>query len=398
MIQRIAQLPEQQSFFLFGPRQTGKSSLIQSLFGADSWTVNLLQSDEYSRYAKHPGQFRLDVAEKIRAGLRRFVLDEVQRLPELLNEVHALIEQYPECRFVMLGSSARKLKRGGANLLGGRAVQRFLHPFTFRELGERFNLDDALRFGTLPPLLDRSAPERQDILRAYADTYLREEIQLEGLVRNLGGFYRFLEVAGSASGELLNLSNVARECRLPVKSVQSYYEILEDTLIGFRLLPWMKSERKRLVAHPKFYFFDTGITNAVNRRLSAAPDPRLGGRLFEQLLILETLRHIQYSLSESRMYFWRTNTGAEVDLLIEKHGVLLGAYEFKSSVEVGGGDFSGLRAFGAEHPDLPLTVVYRGAHPYRSGAVRVIPWRQYLEELPELIENDANPVSDGAKS
>lgn len=388
MIQRIAQLPEQQSFFLFGPRQTGKSSLVQSLFGDDSWTVNLLHSEEHTRYAKHPGQYRLDVTEKVRAGVKRFILDEVQRLPELLNEVHALIEQHPECRFVMLGSSARKLKRGGANLLGGRALQRFLHPFSFHELGDRFNLDDALRFGTLPPLLDRGENERQDILRAYAETYLREEIQLEGLVRNLGGFYRFLEVAGSASGELLNFSNVARESQLPVKSVQSYYEILEDTLIGFRLLPWLKSERKRLVAHPKFYFFDTGVTNAVNRRLSAPPDPRLAGRLFEQLLILETVRHLQYALSEARVYFWRTNTGAEVDLLIEKHGTLLGAFEFKSTSEVGGSDFSGLRAFGAEYPTVPQTVVYRGTQPYRTGTVRVIPWRQFLGELPELINKD----------
>lgn len=380
MIQRITKLPGKQSFFLFGPRQTGKSSLIQSIFGDSAWTVSLLHGEEYTRYAKHPEQYRLDVAEKAGKGVRRFVLDEVQRIPELLNEVHALLEQFPACQFVMLGSSARKLMRGGANLLGGRAVRRFLFPFTRQELGERFRLDDAMRFGTLPPLTNLSDTDKQDILRAYSDTYLREEIQMEGLVRNLGGFYRFLEVAASASGEILNFSNIARECQVQIRSVQSYYEILEDTLIGFRLFPWMKSERKRLVAHPKFYFFDTGITNAINRRLVEPPDSRLCGRLFEQCMILEAYRYIQYSASESRLFYWRTNTGAEVDLLIERHGKLEDAFEFKSAPEVGGDDFSGLRAFRSDNPDTRLTVVYRGLHPYETDGIRVITWQQFLEK------------------
>jgi len=385
MIQRISHLPDTQSFFLFGPRQTGKSSLVQSRFGESAWTVSLLHSEDYTRYSKHPGQYRLDVAEKAVKGVNRFILDEVQRIPELLNEVHALLEQLPTCQFIMLGSSARKLMRGGANLLGGRAVRRFLFPFTRQELGDTFRLDDALRFGTLPPLTNRSDPDKLDILRAYSDTYLREEIQMEGLVRNLGGFYRFLEVAASASGEMLNFTNIARECQLQARSVMSYYEILEDTLIGFRLLPWLKSERKRLVAHPKFYFFDTGITNAINRRLAEPPDSRLYGRLFEQYMILEAYRHIQYSASESRQFFWRTNTGAEVDLLIEKHGTLTGAFEFKSASEVGGDDFSGLRAFRSDNPSVPLTVVYRGLQPYQTDGIRVIPWQQFLTDYCTVV-------------
>lgn len=379
MIKRSLSLPETRSFFLVGPRQTGKSSLIQDRYGATAWSVNLLHSEDFVRYAKQPGQYRLDALEQYRAGIRRFVLDEVQRVPDLLNEVHALLELHSDAQFIMLGSSARKLKRGGANLLGGRAVQRFLYPFTRAELGERFDLDDALRFGTLPPLLGLSAADKQDILRAYTETYLREEIQMEGLVRNLGGFYRFLDVAGSACGELLNFSNVARECQLPVRSVQSYYEILEDTLVGVRLMPWMKSARKRLVAHPKFYFFDTGVTNAINHRLSAPPDPRTYGRLFEQWLILETWRQLQYTGSETRLFFWRTNTGAEVDLLVERHRELVGAYEFKSAPEVGGDDFSGLRAFRGEHPDVPLSVVYRGQCAYSTDDIHVIPWQKFVE-------------------
>jgi predicted AAA+ superfamily ATPase len=380
MIQRIAQLPEKQSFFLFGPRQTGKSSLVRSCFGDSAWTVSLLHTGDYTRYAKHPEQYRLDVAEKVGTGIKRFILDEVQRIPDLLNEVHALLEQFPDCQFIMLGSSARKLIRGGANLLGGRAVRRFLFPFTRQELGDAFRLDDALRFGTLPPLLSLSDEDKQDVLRAYSDTYLREEIQMEGLIRNLGGFYRFLEVAASASGEMLNFTNIARECQLQARSVLSYYKILEDTLIGFRLMPWMKSERKRLVAHPKFYFFDTGVTNAVNRRLAEPPDPRLFGRLFEQYMILEAYRYIQYAAPETRLFFWRTNTGTEVDLLIEKHGMLTGAFEFKSTQEVGGDDFSGLRAFRHDNATTPLTVVYRGLHPYETDGIRVIPWQLFLAD------------------
>ncbi len=384
MIKRISSLPDKRSFFLFGPRQTGKSSLVSERF-PDAWTVNLLHTEEFARYAKNPGQYRLDAEAKSKTGVRCFVLDEVQRVPELLNEVHAMIERHPSWQFILLGSSARKLKRGGANLLGGRAVTRFLHPFTTEELGDRFDLDDALRFGTLPPLLDLSAADKQDVLRSYTETYLREEIQMEGLVRNLGGFYRFLEVAGSESGELLHFSNVARECQLPVRTVQSYYEVLEDTLVGFRLMPWMRSARKRLVAHPKFFFFDTGVTNAINRRLGAPPDPRLFGRLFEQFLVLEAHRILQYAGSETRLFFWRTNTGAEVDLLLERHGKLAGAYEFKTTKTVASADLSGLRSFRAEHPEVPLHLVYRGAHPYELDGVRVIPWKDFLGEIPRYV-------------
>jgi predicted AAA+ superfamily ATPase len=379
-------LPCNRSFFLFGPRQTGKSSLINARFAENSWLVNLLHSEEFARYSKHPEQYRLDVEQKIKNGVLCFVLDEVQRIPDLLQEVHALIEKYSDCTFIMLGSSARKLKRGGANLLGGRALQRHLHPFTTTELGEQFNLDEVIRFGSLPPLLGQSEQDKQEILRAYTDTYLREEIQMEGLIRNLGGFYRFLESAASLSGELLSFSNVARECQLPIKTVQSYYVILEDTLIGCRLLPWMKSERKRLVAHPKFYFFDTGVTNAINRRLSSAPDPTLYGRLFEQLMVLEAQRSIDYAGSECQLYFWRTNTGSEVDLLVEKHGKLLGAFEFKSAREVGGNDFSGLRSFRSDGHDAPLTVVYRGQHAYQTDGIQVKPYREFLQQISSLVQ------------
>jgi predicted AAA+ superfamily ATPase len=384
MVNRIISLPKA-SFFLFGPRQTGKSTHIRSILDRYSWTVDLLESDVFLRYARSPELFRHEAEHRIRNEKTRTIfVDEVQRLPQLLNEVHLLMEKFP-CRFILTGSSARRLRRGGTNLLAGRARERHLFPFVLSEVADEFDLEDALRFGTLPPVFGRPTREKIDILQAYANTYLREEIQQEGIVRNLGGFSRFLDVAAAQSGELVNFSAFGRECRLPTRTVQSYYEILEDTLVGFRLEPWIKSSRKRLVAHPRFYLFDTGVTNAVNGRLRAPPDPMLRGRLFEQFIILEVSRMISYLGSETRMFFWRTNTGAEVDLLLEKHGALRAAIEIKASGYIAGADFSGLRSFHAERPRVPLSVVCNAAEPYETDGVSVVPWRRFLEGLPGLL-------------
>lgn len=385
MIKRIVDLPRGKSFFLVGPRQTGKSTLIRSLLDAASWSVDLLQSELFLRYAREPELFRREAEMKItRQRVKTIFIDEVQRLPELLNEVHLLIERHA-CRFILSGSSARKLRRGSTNLLAGRAVERYLFPFVQAEVSDSFALEDALRFGTLPAIFGKSQSEKIDILGAYANTYLREEIQQEGLVRNLGGFSRFLDVASAQCGELVNFSAFGRECGLPTRTMQAYYEILEDTLIGYRLEPWTRSARKRLVAHQKFYLFDTGVANAVNRRLTAPPDPALRGRLFEQLMVLETYRLRSYLRSEARLFFWRTNAGAEVDLLLEKHGKLVGAFEIKARKHVSGADLSGLRAFREEHPQVPRAIICNAAEPYELEGVRVLPWKSYLEVLPEIL-------------
>lgn len=385
MLNRIISLPEKQSFFLFGPRQTGKSTLIHSILNERSWTVDLLQSDLFLRYARAPETFRAEAEQKIRnEGVASILVDEVQRLPDILNEVHWLLEHY-QCRFILTGSSVRKLVRGGSNLLGGRAAVRHLFPFVYQELGDRFDLNEALRYGTLPPTIDCPVEEKIDILIAYANTYLREEIQQEGLVRNLGGFSRLLDLVASRCGELVSFSAFGRECGLPTRTVQSYFEILEDTLVGFRLEPWMKSARRRLVAHPKFYLFDIGVTNAINRRLRADPDPVVRGRLFEQLVVLEVRRMMSYIGSEARVFFWRTNTGAEVDLLIEKHGSLRAAIEIKASANVSGNDFSGLRSFSDAHPGVPRYVVCTAPEPFERDGVSVLPWRRFFERISEVM-------------
>lgn len=385
MIDRIIRLPEKDSFFLFGARQTGKTTLIESRFPKSIWKVDLLLTDLLLTYSKDPSLFRKEAIEKIKnEGIRTLFVDEIQRVPLLLNEIHFLMGKF-DCQFIMTGSSARKLKRGGADLLGGRAVERRLFPFVYEEIKDRFQLHDVLLFGTLPALVHKGTQQKTDILTTYVHTYLKEEIQSEGIVRNLGGFSRFLDLAGSQFGELVSFSAIARECHLPVRTVQSYYEILEDTLVGFRLPPWTRSLRKRLVAHPKFYFFDSGVTNAINRQLTGTLDSHLKGRLFEQFMILETHRLLHYRRSESNLYFWKTNHGAEVDLVIEKHGKITGAFEIKATAAIAGPHLSGLRAFREEHPRVPCGVICMATHPYEMDRIRILPWALYLSRLSDML-------------
>jgi predicted AAA+ superfamily ATPase len=382
MIKRVVSLPEKGSFFLFGPRQTGKSTLINAIYPEKTWIVNLLQSEVFLKYSRTPHLFRLEAEEQIKKGpIERIFIDEVQRLPVLLNEVHYLIEHYPACQFILTGSSARKLKRVGTNLLAGRAVERFLFPFTYDELGKNFSLEDALQFGTLPAISTKSGQEKIDTLTSYTHTYLQEEIKGEALTRNIGNFSRFLEVAAAQFGELVNFSSIARDAACAMRTVQAYYEILEDTLIGLRLEPWRKSLRKRLNTHVKFYFFDNGVTNAVNRHLSAAPDPFLRGRLFEQFIIQETERKLCYAQSEASMFFWRTNHGAEVDLLIEKHGEIKAAVEIKSNTQIARAHLSGLKAFREDYPQVPCFLVANVDLAYELDGVKIIPWREYLDNI-----------------
>lgn len=385
MIKRWLKLPEKKSFFLFGPRQTGKSTLVCKVLKDNFWSINLLLNESFSKYSKYPELFHKEALRKIEQdGLKTIFVDEIQKVPALLNEIQFIMDQQ-KIQFILTGSSARKLKRGGANLLGGRAVERPLFPFIFFEMGKTFDLDEVLHFGSLPAVYGKDETEKIDLLKSYTNTYLREEIQSEGIVRNLGGFSRFLDIAASQFGDLVNFSNIGRECGLPTRTVQSYYEILEDTLVGLRLEPWRKSLRKRLIGHSKFYLFDLGVTNAINRHLEEPPDNTLRGRLFEQFIILEVHRLIKYLQSEARIFYWRTNTGAEVDLVIEKRGKLLAAIEIKAKKLVGGNDFSGFRSFASDNPNVPAFLVCEAEEPYREGGVEVMPWPNFLKYLLGLL-------------
>lgn len=374
------------SFFLFGPRQTGKSTLIEQTIQKPCWSVNLLLHDFYVNYIQDPARFQREAREKIEhQNISTIFVDEIQRIPALLNEIQYLIDAYPKCRFILTGSSARKLKRGSANLLGGRAIERHLHPFAYEEIPDQYSIDEVLRYGSLPSLFNKNHEEKRGILDAYVSIYLNEEIKNEGISRNIGGFSRFLEMAAAQCGELVNFSAISRECAIPVRTVQSYYEILEDTLIGFRLNPWRRSVRKRLGTHPKFYLFDMGVTNALNHNLTGSIDPIRKGHLFEQMIVLETLRKLHYTQSESILSFWRTGAGAEVDLLIEKHGQITAGIEIKAVTNVTGAHLSGLRAFHADHPKVPLYIASLVPRSYRIENVKILPWVDFLSELNNII-------------
>lgn len=381
---RLIRLPARGSCFLFGPRQTGKSTLVRSLLPPGSWTVDLLQHDVFLRFAKDPAAFRKEAAAHLRRGAPAIFVDEVQKVPALLDEVHGIIEQ-AKARFILTGSSARKLRRGGANLLAGRAATRRLHPLTAVEIGDGFDLQRALRFGTLPAVVAEDDEAARERLAAYAETYLREEIQAEGVVRNLGGFARFLDVAAAQSGDLLNATSVASDAGVSARTVREYFQILEDTLIGFRLEPWKKSPRARMVGHPRFYLFDTGVTNALNRRLTADLDMPTRGRLFEQWIVTECVRLVDYLHPETRVFYWRTHHGAEVDLLFERHGKIRLATEIKSRRHVTGADLTGLRSFAEAHPDVPRAVVADVPEPFRVDSIDVLPWRRFFSELRDRL-------------
>jgi predicted AAA+ superfamily ATPase len=256
---------------------------------------------------------------------------------------------------------------------------------TLGEQGDHFDLDRTLRYGSLPAVVTGSATGARELLASYAETYLREEVQAEALVRNLGGFARFLDVVAAENGGSVNASAVARDASLATRTVLEYYQILEDTLIGYRLEPWRASPRARLVGHPRFYLFDTGVTNALTGRLGAPPDPVWRGRLFEQWIVLECLRLLDYRQTEARLYYWRTHNGAEVDLLIEKRGRLRLAVEIKSKRRVASADLSGLRSFSEAHPRVRRVVVAEVPEPYRLGSVDVMPYRMFFEQLPRLL-------------
>jgi predicted AAA+ superfamily ATPase len=357
---------------------------VRSWLGEADLYVNLLPEQAYLGYMREPGRFRQEVLLHLRrhgnGGV--VVVDEIQKVPSLLDEVHDLIETY-DARFILTGSSARKLKRGAANLLAGRALTHRLFPLTYEELGSDFDLERALRLGTLPYLWETS--ERQalaaDFLRSYADTYLREEVQAEGLVRDLGPFVRFLDVAALNDGQVASYSTVARDCGVSVKTVQGYYEILEDTFLAYRLPAWTRSERKRLVSHPRYYLLDPGVTNALTQSLGRSLNAEVRGRRFEQWVVTTLWALIAYRKLELGLHFWRTHDGAEVDLLVTRGQEVLAALEIKNGARLLRRDLRGLRRFAEDYPNVPRWVIVpRGPARVREGDVIVTTLPDFVNE------------------
>jgi uncharacterized protein len=370
---RFCGTPEK-SFFLFGPRGTGKSTWLRHEL-PDAVFVDLLKPETYRELQARPERLR-----EIALGStpkRTVVVDEVQRVPELLNVVHEVLERPGAPRFVLTGSSARKLRRGGVDLLAGRALLRTLHPFMAAELAE-FRLDEALRFGLLPLVVAASDPE--DTLRGYAALYLEQEVQLEGWTRSIGNFARFLESISLAHGAVLNVSNVARECQIERKTAAGYVEIIEDLLLGFRVPVFTRRAKRQTAAHPKFYFFDAGVFRTL--RPKGPVDVREGfeGAALEGLVAQHLRAWIAYGNRDAKIYYWRTRSGGEVDFVVYGEAGFW-AIEVKNTSRVRPEDLGGLKSFAADYPECEPLLLYRGRERLKIDRIQCLPVEEFLREL-----------------
>lgn len=383
MFRRFRVLSHRYSFFLFGPRGSGKSTLLRERFEpSQSIWFDLLDSKIFDQFLKNPSQL-FDIVKALPDAVTHVIIDEIQKVPQLLDEVHRLIESTNKI-FVLTGSSARKLKRGGANLLAGRAFVYHLFPLTSFELKDSFNLNDALQWGTLPKIFTfDSSEDKESFLRAYSTTYLNEEIWGEQVVRNLHPFRKFLEVAAQSNGKILNYANIAREVGVDEKTIKEYFVILEDTLIGFFLEPHHNSFRKRLVQKPKFYFFDPGIVRTLTRSLSI---PLLSqtpayGEAFEHFVLLEIIRLSSYFQPDYRFSFIMTEGGVEVDLVIERPGQPLLCIEIKSTDNIDKIDISSFARITKDIDDCEAIVLSQDRFTKKYEHIICHHWQQGLLEL-----------------
>lgn len=383
MYPRVLQLPQKRHFFLFGARNTGKSTLIKARFNPKtSRYIDLLDSTEEDRYIKNPSQLVNEI-HALSNEIEHVVINEIQKVPRLLDAVHKLMGETDK-KFIMTGSSARKLKQGGANLLAGRAFVYNLYPLSFIELNDEFILDDAIRWGTLPEIyICENDLERQEFLNAYAHTYLKEEIVAEQVVRKLDPFRKFLEVAAQCNGKIINYSNIARNVGVDDKTIKSYYGILEDTLIGFLLEPYQGSFRKRLSQKPKFYFFDPGVSRALAglATISLAPKTNAYGNAFEHFVILECMKLSSYHRKDLRFSYLRTPGGVEIDLVVERPGKPLLCIEIKSNNNVTLDNISSFKQLTSEIPNCEAVVFSQDKYAKKIDHVLVLPWQQGIEEF-----------------
>lgn len=362
-------LPADRSAFLWGPRKTGKTYWINRSF-ADSVIIDLLKTDVFADYASRPSLLREQYQEH--RGL--VVIDEIQMVPDLLNEIHWLIEN-TDASFLMTGSSARKLRRRHANLLGGRAWRYTMAPLTHAET-EGFDLEQVVVSGLLPPHFLSSDPVQD--LRSYVADYLKEEIAAEAVIQNIPAFAEFLRVAALTSGELLNYTNVGRETGVSAKVVRNYFQILEDTLLGFRITPWRKVRNRRLIETEKFYLFDVGVTNYLARRAPRIGTPEFG-HSFEHYILMELKAYQAYRNPELDIRYWRTSTGFEVDFVLDDMNV---AIEVKASQRVHSTHTRGLRALLEEHTVKRAVIVSLEKQQKKlDSSIEVMPWQVFLNTL-----------------
>lgn len=362
---------ENESIFLWGARQTGKSTLLKMQFPERRY-IDLLKSDEFERYNRRPALLREELSLLHEGEL--VIIDEIQKIPALLDEVHWLMSNH-DLRFIMSGSSARKLRRSGVNLLGGRAVRKYLYPLVSAEIPD-FNLMKACNNGMLPRhYLTEDAEKR---LQAYVGDYLQQEIKAEALTRNLNTFSRFMEVAALSNGEIVNYNNIATECGISAPTVKEYFSILEETLIGYMIPAFTRNVKRRVIQSPKFYYFDVGIANFLLKRTALKLGSSEFGHAFEHFILQEIIAYIGYFKPMQNLSYWRTTSGYEVDAVI---GNAVVAIEIKSAVEVQPHHTKGLKAFSEEFPEARLIMVSLDKYPRRMNNVEIYPATQFLSML-----------------
>ena len=370
---RILKLEEtaEDSLFLWGARQTGKSTLLKTLF-PKARRYDLLQSEEFERFFRNPGLLREELEDNNPHQL--VIIDEVQKIPQLLDEVHWLISN-KNIRFVLCGSSARKLVRCGANLLGGRALRTVLYPLVSAEIPD-FDLQKAIQNGMLPRHYMSKNPQRR--LQAYIGDYLNEEIRAEALSRNLLSFTRFMEIAAQCSGEMIVYKNIAQDCGVSANSVKEYFQILEQTMIGYLIPGFTATTKRRAVSAPKFYYFDVGIVNYLLKHNNLIKGTEAFGHAFEHFIMQEIIAYLGYNYIDEKPAYWCTSGGYEVDCIIDKGRI---AIEFKSCDEVKSRHTKGLKAFQEEYPEARLIVVSMDKYKRVMNNVEIFPAEEFLSEL-----------------
>lgn len=377
MFSRELRLPRAgtETFFLWGPRQTGKTTLLRETYPDALW-IDLLKSEEYRRYLQNPERIREELAAV--GTVRQVVIDEVQQVPRLLDEVHWLLEN-KGVQFALSGSSARRVKRGAANLLGGRAVRYELHGLTAAEVGKDFDLDRAVNHGYLPRIYLTDRPQR--LLAAYVGDYLKEEVAAEALVRNLPVFSEFLNIAALSDTELVNFSTIARDCGVSSHTIKDYFGILEDTLLGRWLPAYTKRPKRRVIGAPKFYFADVGFVNHLARRGTAlARGSELYGKAFENWVFHELAAYNAYHQTFARLSYWRLVSGVEVDFVLNDVEV---AIEAKATAKVTADHMRGLRNLAQDHPRVKhrIVVCLESKSRRTDDGILVLPARHFCERL-----------------
>lgn len=363
------------SYFLFGPRGTGKSTFLKDAY-QNALYLDLLSPDIFRMYSARPERLKEVVAGH--AEQRIVIIDEIQKIPDLLDVVHQLVESHQQLQFILTGSSSRKLKRSGVDLLAGRALFKTMHPFMASELRNEFHLDSALQYGLIPVIASSTVPK--ETLNAYIALYLREEVQMEGFVRKIGDFSRFLETMSFSQGSVLNLAEIARECQVGRKTVEGYLSVLEDLLLSFTLPVFSKRAKRHLTVHPKFYFFDVGVFRALRPAGPLDAPSEIDGVALETLVAQHLRAWNEYSGSRNTLYFWRTKAGREVDFVVYgEEGIY--ALEVKNTNSIRSNDLKNLQAFKEDYPQAELLLLYRGAERLKRDDVLCIPCEEFLRSV-----------------